>query len=176
MPVEWTPLRRVLLRILADHGTHGTVSLAIVSDEEIRRVHREFMNDDTPTDVLSFLLRTRADGPHDTTLGEVIVSAETALREARKRGVPPEREVALYAIHGALHLVGFDDLAPASRRRMRRAERRYLALHDTFRGGHGSRTVLRSNSENRGVLTAQPRSTPRPGARRPGRRPRPARV
>ena len=42
--------------------------------------------------------------------GEVVVSGKTALREAEKRGLPVDRELALYAIHGVLHLVGFDDV------------------------------------------------------------------
>jgi len=132
-PISWPPLKRVLVRLLADHSVGGTLSLAVVGDGEIRRVHREFLGLDTPTDVLSFALGP-ADGSGPGGLfGEVVVSSETALREAKRRGLLPEEELALYAIHGALHLVGYDDLDPASRRTMRRAERRYLALHDAFR-------------------------------------------
>ncbi|HVR75756.1 MAG TPA: rRNA maturation RNase YbeY [Planctomycetota bacterium] len=132
-PFSWPPLRKVLLRLLADHSVGGTLSLAVVGDGEIQRVHQEFLGLDTPTDVLSFALGP-ADGSGPGGLfGEVVVSAEAALREARRRGLLPEEELALYAIHGALHLVGFDDLDPASRRAMRRAERRYLALHTALR-------------------------------------------
>jgi probable rRNA maturation factor len=123
----WPPLRRTLLRLLADHDAAGTLSVALVDDEEMRRIHRDFSGIDEPTDVLSFPL-AGAGGVRDGILGEVIVSAETARREARRRGLSPAREVALYAIHGALHLVGCDDKDAGRRRAMRRKEREYLAV------------------------------------------------
>ena len=112
--------------LLKDHGARGTVSVAIVGDEEIRKIHRQFLGADEATDVLSFRLDSACPGPHDDMFGEIVVSAETALREARKRGRAPERELALYAIHGALHLVGWDDRAAGDRRKMRLMERKYM--------------------------------------------------
>ena len=98
--------------------------MAIVSDREMRRLNREYHGVDEPTDVLAFPLG----GPAAPgLLGEVIVSAETAAREAARRGLPFAREVALYALHGTLHLLGYDDHVPADRRRMRRRERALLA-------------------------------------------------
>ncbi|MBI4600966.1 MAG: rRNA maturation RNase YbeY [Planctomycetes bacterium] len=140
-------LQRVLRRILDDHRAAGALSLALVGDGEIRRLHREYLGVDAPTDVLSFALRDGG-GPDGGVLGEVVVSCDTALREAARRGIEPERELALYAIHGTLHLVGFDDLAPLERRRMREAERRYLAVFDA------------------GRLASPPRRAPRRRARR----------
>jgi len=125
--LPWAPLRRALLEILDDHGATGTLSVALVGDGEMRRLHRDFSGIDEPTDVLSFPL-AGAPGVRDGVLGEVVISAETALREATRRRLAPEREVALYAIHGALHLVGYDDKRPAGRRVMRRKEREYLAI------------------------------------------------
>jgi probable rRNA maturation factor len=147
-PFSWPPLRKVLLRLLADHSVGGTLSVAVVDDGEIQRVHHEFLGLDTPTDVLSFPLGPADGSGPGGVFGEVVVSAETALREARRRGLLPEEELALYAIHGALHLVGFDDHDPASRRAMRRAERRYLALHAALRApGEG---LAASSSERPG--------------------------
>lgn len=130
---RWPPLRRVLKKVLVDHEMQGTLTVALVEDAEIRRVHRQFLGEDTPTDVLSFLLDGEKIRGLDDLLGEVVVSAETALREARKRRLLPEREVALYAIHGTLHLVGFDDTDATSRRKMRREERKYLKIYDEER-------------------------------------------
>jgi len=127
---RWPPLRRVLKKILADHGVEGTLTLALVDDAEMRRVHQQFLGEDTATDVLSFLLDPEGIHGLDEVFGEVVVSAETALREARKRGLAPEREVGLYAIHGTLHLVGFDDTDAMSRRKMRREERKYLGMYE----------------------------------------------
>jgi probable rRNA maturation factor len=130
----WPPLRRTLLALLADHGAAGTLSVALVGDEEMRRLHRDFAGIDEATDVLSFPL-AGAGGVDDGVLGEVVVSTETALREARRRGLAPDREIALYAIHGTLHLVGHDDTDPARRRLMRRREREYLAVWSAEGGG-----------------------------------------
>src|SRR5688572_18853208 len=125
---HWPSLRRAIVDVLRDHRARGTVSVAVVGDARLRELHRDFMGIDTPTDVITFPLRD-ARLPRDEMLGEVVVSAETALREARRRKLPPDRELALYAIHGALHLVGHDDLEPRARRKMRRQEARYLARY-----------------------------------------------
>ena len=147
---RWAPLRQALLSILKDHRAKGTLSLALVDDALIRDIHRKFLNEDRPTDVLSFLLEPISVGHRpagsERVFGEVVVSAETAMREAKKRGLPPEEELALYAIHGTLHLVGFDDQDPKCRRKMRRAEQQYLARYRAF--------------------SALPRSTRPPGRRR----------
>ena len=119
-------LKRLLSAVLVEHGRVGTVSVVFVDDEEIRRLHREYLDCDHATDVLTFPLE-EADGPgRDDVLGEIFVSVDTARREADRRSEVLEREIALYALHGVLHLVGFDDGEPDARRRMRRAERKYL--------------------------------------------------
>ena len=135
---RWGPLKAVLQRILADHGARGTLSIALVSDRVIAGIHEKFLGIAGPTDVLSFPLagshaRTSSGGSpmaHDDVLGEVVVSVESARREAMEREIEPGDEAALYAIHGTLHLVGFDDHDPRRRRAMRGAERKYL---DAFR-------------------------------------------
>src|SRR2546428_428908 len=156
---RWAPLRRVLAAVLRDHGVSGTLSLALVSDDQIRSLHREFLNEDRATDVISFPLESppsasqpRGRGRPKGIFGEVVVSSETALREARKRRLPPEEELALYAIHGTLHLVGFDDRDRESRRKMRQAERWYLEeyrsvsapLRSSLRPGQRPRRELRA--------------------------------
>lgn len=90
------------------------VVVAIVSDAVIAKVHVEFMGIEGPTDVITF--------DH----GEIVVSAETARSYAARYAHPIEHELALYTIHGFLHLNGFDDLAPAPAARMRRAQNRVL--------------------------------------------------
>ena len=106
------------------------LSLVVVNDREIRRLHREFLGVDRATDVISFPLDDGPSGPGKEfalPLGEVVASAETALREARRRGHPPTFELTLYFVHGVLHLLGHDDHSDAERRAMRAAERRCLA-------------------------------------------------
>jgi probable rRNA maturation factor len=101
-------VRRLARRLLG----RRSVSLAFVRDAVIRRLNREFLKHDRATDVIAFPL---GDGG---VFGEVVVSGETARREARARGLPPEEELLRYVAHGILHLLGYDDHAPADRERM----------------------------------------------------------
>ena len=99
------------------------VVVAIVDDEAIAELHQRFLQKQGPTDVLSF------------PSGEIVVSGDTARREAETRGVEPLHELVLYVVHGALHLKGYDDRKPKDRARMRAAERRVLkslGLGDVF--------------------------------------------
>jgi len=73
------------------------ISFVLVSDARIAALHDEFMSDPTPTDVITF---------HH---GEIVISAETARREARQRGLTVPAEIARYAVHGLLHLAGWSD-------------------------------------------------------------------
>jgi probable rRNA maturation factor len=123
----------------------GNLTIAMVDDRDISRLHEQFMADPTPTDVLTFDLRDRPDD--DVIDAEIIVSTETAERQARSFGADPGQELLRYAIHGTLHLIGFDDRTPAQRRRMRREENRILAaLADEIEGGRRGRRMRRKRS------------------------------
>lgn len=103
-----------------------SLSVALVSDERITDLHRRYMNDETPTDVLTFdLSDSGSAGPID---GEIVVSVDTARRQAADLGVELREEVLRYVIHGVLHLSGYDDATPGERRRMRREEDRVLEV------------------------------------------------
>lgn len=86
------------------------VVVTIVSDRRIDRIHRDFMAIEGATDVITF--------EH----GDVVVSADTALREALGRGYRVEVELGLYVVHGFLHLNGFDDRSQAPREEMQRVQ------------------------------------------------------
>jgi probable rRNA maturation factor len=73
------------------------IEISIVTDDVIARVHAEFLDDPTPTDVITF---------HH---GEIIVSADTAAREGPAHGLSFDHELCLYMIHGLMHLAGWDD-------------------------------------------------------------------
>ncbi|MFK7741165.1 MAG: rRNA maturation RNase YbeY [Planctomycetota bacterium] len=93
------------------------VSLLLTDDREIAALHKEFLDDPTPTDVMSFEL----DGD-----AEIVVSVETARRVAKQKGHTIRAECALYIVHGILHTVGYDDIDAQDRARMRDAERAIL--------------------------------------------------
>ena len=90
------------------------VEVTYVSDAEIARVHGEFLDDPTPTDVITF---------HH---GEILISAETAARQAVEHGQPLDHELLLYLIHGLLHLAGWHDEDEAEAAEMARAQERIL--------------------------------------------------
>ena len=94
------------------------VSLLLTDDAEIAALHDQHLGDATPTDVMSFEI----DGD-----AEIVVSVETARREAQRAGHAINAEVALYIVHGILHTCGYDDVKPRDRRAMREAERTILA-------------------------------------------------
>lgn len=99
----------------------GPLHVHVVSDREIRRVNRERLGHDWSTDVCTFPME------EPFLWGELVVSLDTAKREAAERGIPVARELALYVIHGVLHLRGLDDHTGPQRQAMRRAEARSLA-------------------------------------------------
>jgi probable rRNA maturation factor len=108
--------------VLADADcTVANISIAIVDDPTIHRLNRQFLEHDYPTDVLSFVLE---EPPR--LAGEIIASIDTARREAADVGWDAADELLLYAVHGALHLVGHRDKQPAESAAMRSAERRVL--------------------------------------------------
>jgi len=91
------------------------IEVNLVTDEMIGRVHDEFMNDPSPTDVITF---------HH---GEIFISLDTAERTAANFGHTIEQEALLYLIHGLLHLNGHDDKTPIEREAMKKLQEQILA-------------------------------------------------
>lgn len=114
-------LRRVIERRA---GRPVRLDIETMSDADIRRLNRTWLEHDFATDVISFPL---SDPQAPRLDGALAVSRDTARREAARRGHAPYHEWMLYVVHGTLHLLGHDDGAPAARRRMRRAEFEVLA-------------------------------------------------
>ena len=110
---------RLLSRRL--HVNSHSFSIVLVSDRAIRRLNRNFRNQDKPTDVLSFPTGPE-DAPHldKPGLGDMIISVETARRQAFARHHGLERELCVLVIHGLLHLLGYDH--DVDRGEMRRKE------------------------------------------------------
>jgi probable rRNA maturation factor len=102
-------------------GIH--LSVVLVDDARLCELHERFLGDPSPTDVIAFDLGEDPYGP----AAEIYVSVDCALRVARERDESVARELALYLVHGTLHLCGFDDHDDEDRRAMRAAEARVLA-------------------------------------------------
>jgi probable rRNA maturation factor len=115
-------VRAAVCAALEHGGASGrSVDVVLVDDPTLTELHGRFLDDPTPTDVIAFELG-ESDGDEDDPWGEVYVSVDRARDIAARRGVSPARELALYCVHGTLHLVGFDDIDAADRARMRDAE------------------------------------------------------
>jgi probable rRNA maturation factor len=106
--------------------TPAELSLALVTDREIRDLNRQYRGKDKPTDVLSFPL---ADALCPHLLGDVIISIETATRQAQRRGHALLEELQTLLIHGILHLLGYDhEISRREALRMRRKEQELKAV------------------------------------------------
>jgi len=109
---------------MADHPFRN-ISIALVDDDTMASLHERFLGDGRSTDVITFDLR---DNPEDPMLeGEIVISTDTARRQARKYRTSEADELLRYAVHGALHLQGHDDRNTIQRRRMKKEEDRILA-------------------------------------------------
>lgn len=111
-----------VFHFLKEIGVGGICELAgieitLLDDDEMARLHGEYLNDATATDVITF--------EH----GELLIGIEVAARQATEYGSSLNREIALYGIHGMLHLSGYDDRNAADARSM---EKRQEELLETF--------------------------------------------
>ena len=106
----------------------GELSLVFLTDAALARLHGDFLDDPTSTDVITFEGGHAPPGlPAEAAhAGEVCVSVDTAANYAQEHGHDFSTELTLYLVHGWLHLAGHDDLQPVKKRAMRRAEARAL--------------------------------------------------
>ena len=124
-PLAPAYLRGVLTAAIEEPGVAAAVARAgaapemtvrVTGDRELRRLNREFLGEDHATDVLSFPSGDLAGGY----LGDLALSWPAVGRQAEQFGHPPETEAALLAVHGLLHLLGWDHATPAEEREMTR--------------------------------------------------------
>jgi probable rRNA maturation factor len=108
LPRAARPRRRELARFLRQAieatGLAGEVSVLLTKDEAIRTLNRTYRGKDKATDVLSFPAAETAVG----IAGDLVISLETALRQAGERGHSLETEIRVLLLHGLLHLAGYD--------------------------------------------------------------------
>ncbi len=105
---------------------HTELSVVLTDDATIQSLNREYRGIDRPTDVLSFAQQEGA-APDEGILGDLIISLETARRQAEERGHSLASEVRILLVHGLLHLLGMDHKTDKERIEMARAEQSLLA-------------------------------------------------
>jgi probable rRNA maturation factor len=124
VPVDRGRMREVVRAVLEDEGVaNAEVSLAFVDNSTIHALNKRYLDHDEPTDVLSFPLSEPRSG---RLAGELVIGVEVAREQALQRGHDVQAELALYVIHGLLHLCGYDDRDRDAAAAMRRRERHYL--------------------------------------------------
>lgn len=109
--------------------SRADLAIHLVAAAEIARLNEDFLHHAGSTDVITFdYLEDAPPGTkHAESLhGEIFICVSEAVAQARRFRTSWHSEVVRYCIHGVLHLLGFDDLKPAARRRMKRAEGRLL--------------------------------------------------
>ena len=136
------------VRVLADRMLkeleleHAELSVLLTNDRRIHELNRQYRGKDKPTDVLAFELDD-GDGPGDVApcLGDVVISLDTAARQAKSKRLPLLHEVRLLLAHGLLHLLGYDHARPTQKRRMDAMTRRLVtaAAKDRPKKSTGSR-------------------------------------
>jgi probable rRNA maturation factor len=92
----------------APRGARGHLTIAIVSDAAMRRLNKQFRGKDMATDVLSFPPDAGASGPNRSFLGDLAIARGVAARQARQLGHSLQAELRILALHGLLHLLGYD--------------------------------------------------------------------
>ena len=124
VPIDRKQMREIVRAVLDGQGVaDADVSLAFVDNPTIHTLNKRYLDHDEPTDVLSFPL---SEPGAKKLAGELVIGAEVAQAQAQERGHDVQVELALYVIHGLLHLCGFDDKSDSAAAQMRLRERHYL--------------------------------------------------
>ncbi|HSU12799.1 rRNA maturation RNase YbeY [Longimicrobium sp.] len=111
-PVQPERVGAAVRHVLAAEGLAAAeISVALVGDEEIATLNQDYLQHEGPTDVISFALHEDGDPP----LGDVYVGVDQAVRQAAEFGATPAEEVLRLAIHGTLHVLGYDHPIDAGR-------------------------------------------------------------
>jgi probable rRNA maturation factor len=134
---------RVLGRIAMEKGLNEDVEVGVlwVDDTYIRTLNRDYRGKDCATDVLSFAMQDEGedepvmeDDPlAELLLGDIVISLETAQRQAEEYGHGMDREIGFLLVHGMLHLLGYDHEEESKRQVMRQEEEAILAALDIQR-------------------------------------------
>lgn len=120
LPIDERVVRELVRGVIEGEGvTDALISIAFVDDAAIQAINRRHLNHDWPTDVITFPL---SDPGADRLEAEIVVSAEMASTTARLANSDPQAELALYVVHGLLHLCGYDDVTPGQSEAMRKRE------------------------------------------------------
>jgi probable rRNA maturation factor len=110
--------------VLTEHKVKkAKIGIILVDDIEIHRINKEFLEHDYPTDVITFPL------DEEDLEGEIYISQETAKSQAEEYGVSLQNELQRLAIHGTLHLLGYEDSTEKTKKEMTKLEDKFLSIN-----------------------------------------------
>jgi len=137
IPINKKRIKEVIFNALALEGSgiSGEITICFVNDAKIKALNLKYLHKNKPTDVLAFDMGRPPDSR--TILADIVISTDTAIRNAGIFKTSPLYELNLYALHGLLHLLGYSDSNPKQRQLMQRKEKKY------------------ANTENRGLSFKQ---------------------
>lgn len=134
-PIDEKEIERVVQSVIEGEGRScDEVSITFVDRERISQIHADYFDDPTPTDCISIPMDCDGEEPIGEShfiLGDVIVCPSIAIEYAANHGVDVDDEVKLYVVHGLLHLLGYDDIDPEERKKMRDAEAKHMKALQT---------------------------------------------
>ncbi len=129
IPLKHSHLIKPIQKVLkVQKIVRGQLSFVFVDDKKMRFLNKKYLGHDYATDVLTFDLKEFA--APEVIDGEIIVSLQTAKRNAAEYGTSFQDEALLYMIHGVLHLLGYEDHSPSEIKKMRAQEKKLMHLID----------------------------------------------
>ena len=129
IPLKIQPILKAAQTILRHEGIRaGELSIVFVTDSRIKSLSKKYLQEDHLTDVLPFGSDKFGISFKQQVSGEIVISTDTAVKNARIYHATPHREILLYVVHGILHLLGHDDQRDSDIRKMRRKEQSLMNL------------------------------------------------
>ncbi|PIQ86436.1 MAG: rRNA maturation RNase YbeY [Candidatus Omnitrophica bacterium CG11_big_fil_rev_8_21_14_0_20_43_6] len=124
--VSGRKIKNLIRKVLAGEKVKktGWINICFVDDPRIRELNSRFLNHKNSTDVLAFNLTDQKE--KDIILADIMISAQTALKQARIFETTPEYELSLYLVHGILHILGYNDRTALEKKQMRKKESQYV--------------------------------------------------
>jgi len=128
IPINPTRIKKTILKVISSEGVKksGEIIISFVNEKTIKQLNKKHLFTNAPTDVLAFDISNPKDIKE--MLGEVIISADEAVKNSKVFKTSVAHELNLYAVHGVLHIFGYDDQTLKQKALMQKTERKYVNL------------------------------------------------
>ena len=126
VPVRAQKIKNLILKVLNGERVKktGCINICFVNNPQIRELNAKFLKSKSSTDVLAFNLTDKKE--KGIILADIMISAQTALKQAQIFKTTPEHELSLYVVHGILHILGYNDRTKLEKKQMRKKESLYV--------------------------------------------------